>query len=481
MTSRFNIKSVVMSMIVVSIGSPAWSAKLVEVRSIDNEYLMVHWQDGIVEYKDDGQGQGAYMGHETGGGDVLKMFDPALNIANAANVTSYTVASTDDVNYSAPLHPSLVHRKSKVNGTTNKWPEPPFTLEHTCFLRLPRKMQQGKHYTLNIAPGTNSDVTYREFVFDIFTSVSEAIHVNIIGYSPDTAMKSGDLYMWLGDGGGRDYSSYVGRKVMLSERGHAANNRRRRSRVLEEERRGFRRLEPDRGPMSGIATSLRSPAPAPIAWRSRASAAAPSFRISRGRLLRAIPDIGPRASSTCASARTRTSSRCPDSRASSRTWTRPTSRSISRPLAPGIPTGRNSGGDVWDKQDWSAYKEPGKPTNPNAWGGHSDAADWDRNLATSPSSGTCSCRTSSATARSATTTSGSPRAATGFPTSWTRPATRWTSGCACATATAATLRPQQPQQRTHDDVPGGRQAVHGVGQRRQRRHARRRLPHRRPG
>ncbi len=36
-------------------------------------------------------------------------------------------------------------------------------------------------------------------------------------------------------------------------------------------------------------------------------------------------------------------------------------------------------GDVWDrKQEWVQYREPGEPTNPDAWGGHSDAADWDR-------------------------------------------------------------------------------------------------------
>ena len=32
-------------------------------------------------------------------------------------------------------------------------------------------------------------------------------------------MKSADLYMWLGDGGGRDYSSYAGRKVWLCKVG----------------------------------------------------------------------------------------------------------------------------------------------------------------------------------------------------------------------------------------------------------------------
>jgi hypothetical protein len=42
------------------------------------------------------------------------------------------------------------------------------------------------------------------------------------------------------------------------------------------------------------------------------------------------------------------------------------------------PDWKTLSGDVWDKPDWSKYKEPGEPTNANAWGGHSDALDWDR-------------------------------------------------------------------------------------------------------
>ena len=119
-------------------------------------------------------------------------------------------------NYSTATPAVAAYRKSKVNGTDNNWPEANYTVEHTIYLKLPHKLQQGKHYTLGIAPGVNTDTTSREFTFDIFSSVSEAIHVNLIGYNPDhTAVKSADLYMWLGDGGARDYSSYAGRKVIL--------------------------------------------------------------------------------------------------------------------------------------------------------------------------------------------------------------------------------------------------------------------------
>jgi endoglucanase len=377
MTSRFNMKSFALSLIVAGMCSQAWGAKLVEVRSIDDEYLMVHWQDGTVEYKDDGQGQGAYMGHETGGGDLLKTFDPALNIAHATNAASYTLASTDDANYSTPLNPSQAHRKTKVNGNTNKWPEPPFTLEHTIFLKLPRKMQQGKHYTLNIAPGTNTDVTTREFAFDIFGSVSEAIHVNIVGYSPDTTMKSGDLYMWLGDGGGRDYSSYVGKKVIIqnvdSGEQHTVgavsfwkpsgndfgNWNLTRSDVWNCDFSSFTGTGTYRLAIEGIGCSPSFQISKDAYYEPFKTSVRGFFYMRLGadknilpvpRQPRFIPGVDP------------------------------VNFKVYRTVfGPWHPDWKKQSGDVWDKQDWSAYKEPGDPTNPNAWGGHSDATDWDRN------------------------------------------------------------------------------------------------------
>lgn len=103
-----------------------------------------------------------------------------------------------------------------TSGTHRGWPDCNCALEHTVYLRLPKKLRQGAKYTLKIKPAVKSSANSKAFTFDVFSSVSEAVHVNIIGYNPDvTAMKSADLYMWLGDGGPRDYSGYAGKKVML--------------------------------------------------------------------------------------------------------------------------------------------------------------------------------------------------------------------------------------------------------------------------
>ncbi|MCF8363204.1 MAG: T9SS type A sorting domain-containing protein [Prolixibacteraceae bacterium] len=55
------------------------------------------------------------------------------------------------------------------------------------------------------------------FTYDIFSAEaeSEAIHLNLAGYVPQfTQMKSADIYMFMGDGGHADFSSYEGNDVI---------------------------------------------------------------------------------------------------------------------------------------------------------------------------------------------------------------------------------------------------------------------------
>ena len=192
----------------------AHAAKLVDVRPVDDEFLQVYWRDGEVEYKDTGTGPNAFRGLDSAG-DVIHRFAPPLDTAAVVNPDSYELTSKNDPKYAAATHPTAAYRKTKVNGTDRAWPDANYTLEHTVYLKLPQKLQQDGHYTLTIAPAVKSDTASRDFTFDIYSGVSEAVHVNLIGYNPaHTAMKSADLYMWLGDGGGRDYSTYAGRKVI---------------------------------------------------------------------------------------------------------------------------------------------------------------------------------------------------------------------------------------------------------------------------
>jgi hypothetical protein len=76
-------------------------------------------------------------------------------------------------------------------------------------------LESDKSYTVHIPANINSDVTAKTFTFNIFNSRSEAVKVNIAGYSTANTVKSADVYLWLGNGGVRDYASFAGTKVYI--------------------------------------------------------------------------------------------------------------------------------------------------------------------------------------------------------------------------------------------------------------------------
>ena len=370
--------AVALCSLVASICASAYGAQFVSVRTVDEQHLMVHWLDGEVEYWGDGEAPEGKTGEGGRGGPVIKRCEPALDTARAAEPASYAISSRDDPDYADGVRPTHAFRRTKVNGTDHAWPEANYTVEHTIFLRLPRKLRQGRSYALSIAPGTNSDTPSADFTFDAFSSVSEAIHVNLIGYNPvHTAVKSADLYMWLGDGGARDYSDYVGRKVILCdvdsgekhEVGRVSfwkpegedygNWNLTRSDVWNCDFSSFTGTGRFRLAIDGIGCSPEFEIRRDIYYEPFKTSVRGFFYMRIGmdtsydpppRQPRYIPDVDP-----------------------------PGFKVYRTTFGPHHPDWRTMHGDVWDrKEQWGAYNEPGNPTNPDAWGGHSDAADWDR-------------------------------------------------------------------------------------------------------
>lgn len=192
----------------------AWATKLVELRVVDKDYLMLLFRDGEVFYRDNGTGPSAYRGHDWAeGDDTLKVYGPELNTQAAMQVVSWTVLSEDDADYGiAGCRPLAVYRKSKVMNTDAKFN---WKLDHWIYLKLPVSMKQGHTYTVKMDASLASDKTEAEITFDVNRCVSEAVHVNIIGYTPKSAVKAADLYLWMGDGGQRDYSRFEGNRVWL--------------------------------------------------------------------------------------------------------------------------------------------------------------------------------------------------------------------------------------------------------------------------
>ena len=191
--------------------TPSTATKVLGLKVIDSQYLMVHFRDGEVHYRDDGTGPSAYLGHSFAeGDDTLLVFGERLK-AEAQQAALWQISSPDDKSF-VSTQPLNVWRKSKPMNTDHTLTS---ELDHWLFLQLPQPMKQGCTYQVSIPKSIGADKDQLSVCFDVWNAQSEAIHVNIIGYSPAEPVHAADLYQWLGDGGQRDYRSWEGRKVYI--------------------------------------------------------------------------------------------------------------------------------------------------------------------------------------------------------------------------------------------------------------------------
>ena len=191
---------------------PATATKFIGLKVIDKNYLMVHFRDGEVHYRDNGTGPSAYLGHSFAeGDDTLVIFGERLKTDEAQKAVLWQISSKDDKTF-ATAQPVNVWRKTKPMNTDHTLTS---ECDHWLFLELAQPMKQGCTYTVSIPEGIGSAQQTASVCFDIWNQQSEAVHVNIIGYSPAEQTHAADLYQWLGDGGQRNYKAWEGRKVYL--------------------------------------------------------------------------------------------------------------------------------------------------------------------------------------------------------------------------------------------------------------------------
>ena len=202
----------VLSAAALLLTSQAGATKYLELKVIDKDYLCVHFRDGEVRYRDSGTGESAYLGHTfVEGDDTLVVFGRRLDPAAAADAAAWTVSSKDDKSFGSRAA-AAAWRKSKPMNTDHTLTS---ELDHWIFLKLPKSMKQGCTYTVSIPAGVGSDASEGSVRFDIWNTLSEAVHVNILGYLPSEPVKEADLYLWLGEGGSRNYRPFQGKSVYL--------------------------------------------------------------------------------------------------------------------------------------------------------------------------------------------------------------------------------------------------------------------------
>ncbi len=385
------------ALILLSVGN-GLATRLASFEALDNSYLLLHFQDGGVTFVDNGLGPTAFLG---GTGDsannILTLFGQSLDTAAAATPTNWRLKSADDAQY-GPIGqvPVAVFRKSKLNGMAERnWAGSDFaydyTMEHFLYLQLPSPLAQGKTYTLEIGSAIRSDASTTNLVRNVFQNRSEAVHVNLAGYTADTnTIKAADLHHWMGSGGARDYSGFTGGTVYLYNVGTGVSN----------EAGTVQFWRNNSGEASGY-DFIKAPVykvdftgnHAPGAYRLVVE----GVGCSQDFEIRAGIYHEPLRVSTLGYFYMRIGQAT--SMPGLPVPRRPLYIPRGNPLAPqGSPSGFRivktslhpwhpqwntfTGGDPWDAT-YAALQPfvlPGAPENTNAWGGYSDAADWDRHI-----------------------------------------------------------------------------------------------------
>ncbi len=358
------------------------AAKVETVKVIDRDYLMVQILDGIIEQIEDGE---AYSYTEE-----TVLYNPPLDTTVAAANTSWKLTSTDDSSYGADgKSVTESYRRTKLNGLNQQgWNTTiadwnfDVTFTHNLFLRLPTPLQQDATYTLEIESTTGAEQTSHTFTYDVFSSTTEAIHINLAGYANGPGIKAADLYQWLGDGGHRDYSSFEGNTVYLHNVDTQENHEVGQVTFWQESAQDAGNWNFTQSPVWNVDfTTFNTSGTYRLAVEGIGCSQnfvigdtprkAPYDTVVRGYF---FMRVGQEASDNV----------------------------IGIPRKPLYIPGQNPGdtvvyltsmspehpewntfasGDKWDrKSEWIPYILPGSPTNPNATGGHSDAADWDRHL-----------------------------------------------------------------------------------------------------
>jgi hypothetical protein len=178
-----------------------------EVLPLTRDIIMIHFHDGRVVYHENGSPR-----------KNDRAIVAPLRTGLARMIGSYQVSSVDDNRYSRGLFALSVGLKSKgaeftwmcqgwsaISGCINN--DPDRVLEHWVYLVLPAPMKSGMTYTVNTGFLADNGNEW-SFTFDEKITRSEAVHVNMIGYSTNAPVRYGYVYHWMGDMGGLDLSGF---------------------------------------------------------------------------------------------------------------------------------------------------------------------------------------------------------------------------------------------------------------------------------
>ncbi len=198
---------------------PIWlhATRLVSLQPLDNQNLVLHFQDGMVEYnwdKTEGSCNGWDPYHTEKWSlcedkDQYIPFGNPLDTEAAQQESRYRLRSYRDRQYNGDgTFTRSISRKSKVWEAAFDEMMP--VMHHWIYLELKSPMVRGATYMLEIDDALQSDRQQVVFTFEEKQLISPAIKISNIGYEASAPHKCADVYAWKGDGGEHDFSRLTG-------------------------------------------------------------------------------------------------------------------------------------------------------------------------------------------------------------------------------------------------------------------------------
>jgi len=161
---------------------------------VSNNVICLYFEDGYIQHPTLGQVPWV---------DGNAFIVPIDTIKISKN-DSYSIISLNDSNFTFEVAPKFISRKTKgIDFLDKETPGKKYNyrvLGHWIYIQLDKSLKNKANYTVYF-PGIAQNQDSVSFTYDEYENVSEVIHVNQVGYSTESNIKRGYVYLWMGERG----------------------------------------------------------------------------------------------------------------------------------------------------------------------------------------------------------------------------------------------------------------------------------------
>jgi endoglucanase len=183
--------------LICCLANVAKATNLTEVITVSNKILLLKFVDGQITYHALGQ---------PASDDAVTLFPGGrFNVSTAGTASIYDISSINDANYAVVIHPDSagINMRSEQTWASDDMNRPTHVQTVYVYLFLKKAIASGKIYTITVNnPVINNAAKTIQFTYNEFSTRSEAIHVNNLGYSEAAAKKYSYIFLWMGNKSG---------------------------------------------------------------------------------------------------------------------------------------------------------------------------------------------------------------------------------------------------------------------------------------